>query len=44
MRTDEYTPGYSAPMIQFMAQRTAETHASFFLPYLKPGWSVLDQI
>jgi len=42
MRTDEYTPGYSAPMIQFMAQRTAETHASFFLPYLKPGWSVLD--
>jgi ubiquinone/menaquinone biosynthesis C-methylase UbiE len=42
MRTDEYTPGYSAPMIQFMAQRTAETHANFFLPYLKPGWSVLD--
>jgi ubiquinone/menaquinone biosynthesis C-methylase UbiE len=42
MRTDEYTPGYSAPMIQFMAQRTAESHASFFLPYLKPGWSLLD--
>jgi ubiquinone/menaquinone biosynthesis C-methylase UbiE len=42
MRTDEYTPGYSAPMVQFMAQRTAETHASFFLPYLKPGWCVLD--
>jgi ubiquinone/menaquinone biosynthesis C-methylase UbiE len=29
-------------MVQFMAQRTAESHASFFLPYLKPGWSVLD--
>ena len=42
MRTDEYTPGYSAPMVQFMAQRIAETHASFFLPYLKPGWRVLD--
>jgi ubiquinone/menaquinone biosynthesis C-methylase UbiE len=42
MRTDEYTPGYSAPMVQFMAQRTAETHAGFFLPYLKPGWRVLD--
>ena len=42
MRTDEYTPGYSAPMIQFMAQRTAETHAGFFLPSLQPGWTVLD--
>lgn len=42
MRSDEYTPGYSAPMVQFMAQRTAATHAGFFLPYLKPGWCVLD--
>lgn len=42
MRTDEYTPGYSAPMVQFMAQRTADAHAGFFLPYLKPGWDVLD--
>lgn len=42
MRIDEYTPGYSAPMVQFMAQRTAQTHASFFLPHLKPGWHVLD--
>ncbi len=42
MRTDEYTLGYSAPILQFMAQRTAETHASFFLPYLEPGWRVLD--
>lgn len=42
MRTDEYALGYSAPMVSFMAQRTAETHAGFFLPYLKPGSSVLD--
>jgi ubiquinone/menaquinone biosynthesis C-methylase UbiE len=42
MRTDEYALGYSAPMLQFMAQRTAETHGSFFLPYLEPGWHVLD--
>jgi ubiquinone/menaquinone biosynthesis C-methylase UbiE len=42
MRTDEFAPGYSAPMVSFMAQRTAETHAGFFLPYLKPGSCVLD--
>ena len=42
MRTDEYTPGYSAPMLSFMAQRNAETHAGFFLPHLKPGSQVLD--
>ena len=42
MRTDEYTPGYSAPMVQFMAQRTAETHAGFFLSQLRRGSAVLD--
>lgn len=42
MRIDEYMPGYSAPMVQFMAQRRAETHAGFFLPSLRPGWTVLD--
>ena len=42
MRTDEYIPGYSAPMVQFMAQRSAETHAGFFLSQLRPGSSVLD--
>lgn len=42
MRTDEYAPGYSAPMVSFMAQRTAETHAGFFLPHLKQGSCVLD--
>src|SRR5260370_39870129 len=42
MQTDPYTSGYSAPVVSFMGQRTAETHAGFFLPQLKPGWSVLD--
>jgi ubiquinone/menaquinone biosynthesis C-methylase UbiE len=42
MPTDEYALGYSAPMMNFLAQRTAETHARFFLPYLKPGTYVLD--
>jgi ubiquinone/menaquinone biosynthesis C-methylase UbiE len=42
VQTDHYTPGYSTPMLSFMAQRTAEEHARFFLPYLKPGDRVLD--
>lgn len=42
MRTDEYAPGYSAAMVSFMAQRTVEVHADFFLPHLKTGSSVLD--
>jgi ubiquinone/menaquinone biosynthesis C-methylase UbiE len=42
MQTDAYTPGYSAPVVNFMGQRTAETHAGFFLPQLASGWRVLD--
>ncbi len=42
MRTDQYTPGYGAAMVSFMAQRTAEVHADFFLPHLKAGSCVLD--
>lgn len=42
MQSDTYTPGYSAPVLSWMEQRTAETHAGFFLPHLKPGWRVLD--
>src|SRR5258708_36133494 len=34
MRTDEYAPGYSAPMVHFMERHTAETRAGFFLPEL----------
>lgn len=42
MQTSRYTAGYSAPVLTFMEQRTAETHAGFFLPELKPGFRVLD--
>jgi SAM-dependent methyltransferase/DNA-binding PadR family transcriptional regulator len=37
-----YTAGYSAPVLSFLEQRTAKTHAGFFLPELKPGFRVLD--
>ena len=42
MQTDEYAPGYSAAMVSFMAHRSAEVHADFFLPHLKAGSSLLD--
>src|ERR1700758_2136264 len=42
MQKDPYTPGYSQPVVKFMARRSAETHAGFFLPELKPGWRLLD--
>ena len=40
--TARYTPGYSANAAAFMSSRTAESHAGFFLPYLRPGMRVLD--
>jgi ubiquinone/menaquinone biosynthesis C-methylase UbiE len=42
MPSDTYTPGYSAPVLSLMSERTAETHAGFFLPRLLAGWRVLD--
>jgi len=42
MHVNTYTPGYGAPMLSFMGQRTAETHAGFFLPQLRPAWRLLD--
>jgi SAM-dependent methyltransferase len=39
---ETYTPGYSANAVNFMARRSATTHASFLLPHLKPGMSLLD--
>lgn len=40
--TMNYTPGYTENAVQFMARRTAETHAGFFTPNLRPGMDVLD--
>lgn len=42
MQPDTYRPGYAAPVLSFMGRRTAETHAGFFLPQLRPGWRLLD--
>lgn len=42
MQTSTYTPGYSAPVLTFMKQRTAEIHAAFFAPHLKKGCRLLD--
>jgi SAM-dependent methyltransferase len=35
-------PGYTPPIVSFMTRRTAETHAAFYLPQLKPGMRLLD--
>ena len=37
-----YTPGHSESVTAFMARRTAESHAAFMLPRLRPDWRVLD--
>jgi SAM-dependent methyltransferase len=42
MQTATYRPGYSAPVLSLMAERSAETHAEFFLPQLRPGFKALD--
>jgi ubiquinone/menaquinone biosynthesis C-methylase UbiE len=42
MPKDVYTFGYSSEVVNFMGQRSAETHAAFFLPVLEGGWRVLD--
>jgi ubiquinone/menaquinone biosynthesis C-methylase UbiE len=39
---EQYTMGYGPAATAIMAMRTAQSHAAFFLPYLKPGMNVLD--
>ncbi len=39
---EQYTMGYGPAATAIMATRTAQSHAAFFLPYLKPGMSLLD--
>jgi len=39
---EQYTMGYGPAATAIMAVRTAQSHAAFFLPNLKPGMSVLD--
>ncbi len=40
--SESYTPGYTSNAVDFMRRRTAESHAAFFLRYLKPGMRLLD--
>ncbi|WP_406316518.1 methyltransferase domain-containing protein [Streptosporangium sp. NBC_01639] len=39
---ERYTPGHNTNAVDFMAARSAATHAGFFLPHLAPGLSLLD--
>ena len=39
---DRYMPGYTPRIVSFMTMRSAETHAQFFLPHLRPGLRLLD--
>ncbi|MEV5704163.1 methyltransferase domain-containing protein [Actinoallomurus sp. NPDC052274] len=39
---ERYTPGHDASAVDFMAARTAATHAGFFLPHLASGMTLLD--
>ncbi|MFO0809975.1 MAG: methyltransferase domain-containing protein [Gemmataceae bacterium] len=41
-RTETYTPGHSPNAVQFMARRSATSHAAFLLPHLRPGLRLLD--
>lgn len=43
MQTSEnYTPGYTQNASDFMAQRSASTHAAFLLPHLRDSHRLLD--
>lgn len=42
MTSETYTPGHTQNAVDFMTQRTFETHGGFIEPYLKPGMTVLD--
>ena len=39
---ERYVQGYGAAARDYAERRTADTHASFFRPYLKPGMRLLD--
>lgn len=39
---EQYTMGYGPAATAIMAERTAQSHAAFFLKHLKPGMSLLD--
>jgi ubiquinone/menaquinone biosynthesis C-methylase UbiE len=42
VKFESYTPGHHQNAVNFMAERSIESHGQFFAPYLKSGISVLD--
>ena len=40
--TPDYTSGFSQAYITYLMRHTAESHAAYLLPYLRPGLRVLD--
>ena len=42
MKQESYTPGHSDRSRQFMARRSADKHADFFMPFLREGMKLLD--
>jgi ubiquinone/menaquinone biosynthesis C-methylase UbiE len=40
--TETYTPGHSQNAVDFMLNRTVESHGAFILPYLREGITLLD--
>ena len=42
VRGHTYVCGYTPASIQIMASRTADVHARFLLPYLRPGMRLVD--
>ena len=41
-RQGAYSVGYDAATIDFFHRRRAASHAAFFIPYLRPGMTLLD--
>jgi ubiquinone/menaquinone biosynthesis C-methylase UbiE len=40
--TESYTPGHSELAVAFMSRRQLASFGAFFMPFLRPGMSVLD--
>ena len=41
-QSTEYTMGYSEDFLQMLHRRSAQTHAAYLLPHLRPGMRLLD--
>ena len=41
-KREQYTMGYGPAAVALMGARSAQSHAAFFVPHLKPGMKLLD--